>query len=71
MKSRPDGYDYTKPDPVELRCTKCNKDGMNRTGWFPIGYIGATTTCRYAVDCPYKCKNGLLWKMTPQGGEKE
>lgn len=57
---RPDGFDYSKPDSIEIRCPKCNRDGMNRTGLRPVGYIRTTTTGAYAIKC--ECNNGLIRK---------
>ncbi len=58
MKIRPDGFDFNTPDPEEWRCPSCNHDGMNRTGWRPLGYIGSSTTTVYAVTCGH-CVNGI------------
>ncbi len=60
MATRPEGFDYGKPDPPEIRCRACNPDGMNRTGWKPLGYIGASTTGMFAVPCPAACRDGLV-----------
>jgi hypothetical protein len=61
-KPRPEGFDYTKPDLENERCSMCNPDGFNRTGLKPIKFIGATTTGAYAVRCPNGCKDGLIVK---------
>lgn len=58
---RPEGFDYAIPDPIETRCMVCNSDGLNRTGWKPIDYIGALSTVAYAIDCPNRlCRLGLI-----------
>lgn len=56
-RPRPNGFDYQVPDLPELRCLICNRDGMNRTGLFPIAYMGASTTGCWAIKCV--CNNGL------------
>ena len=57
-RPRPEGFDYTKPDPVDVRCPICNQDGMNRTGLRPVCYWGASSTCICGVRC--NCNNGLI-----------
>ncbi len=64
QQPRPDGFDYSKPDPETTRCWECNQDGMNRTGFTPIpyAYVGASTTIMYARRCPSQCAFGLTTK---------
>lgn len=57
MKPRELGFDYTQPDKEELRCLRCNPDGLNRTGLVAIGYVGASTTGMYGIKC--ECDDGL------------
>lgn len=60
MTPRPEGFDYSKPDPEEIRCKWCNPNGMNRTGLMPIRYYGNTSSIVESVVCPNRCKNGLV-----------
>ena len=57
---RPDGFDYSKPDPAPNRCTHCNGDGINRTGLQPIAYVGTGTMIAWARPCPGGCVKGLV-----------
>ena len=61
IRPRPEGFDYSKPDPEGSRCLMCNPDGMNRTGLKPVAYIGASVTSAYAIRCPIiNCDKGLV-----------
>jgi len=57
MSPRPEGFDYTKPDPIDVRCPICNADGLNRTGLRPVRPYGTSTTCFIGVECI--CDNGI------------
>jgi hypothetical protein len=57
MNLRPEGFDYTQPDPEDVRCPQCNSNGMNRSGLIPTSYYGSTSTVMYGIPCI--CKNGL------------
>ncbi len=56
---RPEGFDFTQPDPESERCPVCNPDGRNRTGLRPTDCIGTLTTAMYGVPCEAKCRHGL------------
>lgn len=60
MSARPEGFDYTKPDPECIRCRQCNPLGMNRTGLIPVGHVGASTEVLWAQPCPAGCHKGLI-----------
>ena len=60
-KPRPEGFNYSNPDPENTRCRTCNSDGMNRTGLKVNGYVGATVTSMYGIRCPIiNCDKGLI-----------
>ncbi len=60
-RPRPEGFNYSIPDPIGARCRTCNTDGMNRTGLKLVGYIGMTTTSAHGVPCPIiNCDKGLV-----------
>ncbi len=60
-RPRPEGFNYSIPDPVAARCKTCNTDGMNRTGLRIVGYVGASVTSMYGVPCPtVNCDKGLI-----------
>ena len=61
MQPRPDGFDYKQPDEKSLRCPICNKDGLNRTGWMAMSFVGASTQV-WAIKCSAGCKYGLKRK---------
>ena len=58
------GFNFNIPDDEMIRCRVCNPDGMNRTGWKEIGFVGSMTSFSYAIDCPQKCRYGLLVKKS-------
>lgn len=58
-RARPEGFDYTRPDPPEVRCLACNPHGMNRTGLRVVGLYGSSTTSAYGVPCESRCNRGL------------
>jgi len=60
MRPRPEGFDYSQPDPDEDRCPVCNPNGMRRTGNVPIGFIGNLSGCVYVQRCPNACFDGLI-----------
>lgn len=58
--ARPEGFDYSKPDPLEDRCPSCNRDGFNRTGLMVVGYPSSgATSYVYGAPCSNNCKKGL------------
>jgi len=61
-RPRPEGFNYSIPDPIAARCLECNQDGMNRTSLKPVAHMGTSTTGAWAIKCPSKCDKGLKWK---------
>ncbi len=61
-RPRPDGFDYSKPDPIEDRCRNCNSDGLCRTGSRSLYPVGTCTTVWRAIKCEKNCNHGLLAK---------
>jgi hypothetical protein len=66
--SRPDGFDYSTPDPEEVRCMTCNPEGMNRTGLIIEASAGTSTTLWYGMPCPKHCEHGLTPQSAPEAG---
>ncbi len=60
-RPRPEGFNYSIPDPIAARCKRCNPDGMNRTGLKTVAYVGASVTSMYGIRCPIlNCHKGLI-----------